>query len=71
MEVASLSTLLLHAVRWVFIGTLGWYTLRSKSLTSSILLAMFLGIEVAEFFPDGSGGGMSARDYLIMFVFSY
>ena len=54
MEVASLSTLLLHAVRWVFIGTLGWYTLRSKSLTSSILLAMFLGIEVAEFFPDAA-----------------
>ena len=54
MEVASLSTLLLHAVRWVFIGTLGWYTLRSKSLTSSILLAMFLGIEVAEFFPEAA-----------------
>lgn len=54
MEVASLSTLLLHAFRWVFIGTLGWYTLRSKSLTSSILLAMFLGIEVAEFFPDAA-----------------
>jgi proton glutamate symport protein len=54
MEVVSLPSVLLHIVRWVFIGTLGWYTLRSKSLTSSILLAMFLGIEVAEFFPDAA-----------------
>lgn len=54
MEVASLSSVFLHIVRWVFIATLGWYTLRSKALTSSILLAMFLGIEVAEFFPDAA-----------------
>lgn len=54
MEVASLSSIFLHIVRWVFIATLGWYTLRSKSLTSSILLAMFLGIEIAEFFPDAA-----------------
>ncbi|MES2778787.1 MAG: cation:dicarboxylase symporter family transporter [Bacteroidota bacterium] len=52
MEVASLSPIFLHSVRWIFIATLGWYALRSKSLTSYILLAMFLGIEVAEFFPN-------------------
>lgn len=52
MEVASLSSVFLHSVRWIFIAVLGWYVVRSKSLTSSILLAMFLGIEVAEFFPD-------------------
>lgn len=54
MEIASISSLLLHGIRWAFIATLGWYTVRSKSLTSSILLAMFLGIEVAEFFPDAA-----------------
>ena len=54
MEVASLSSVFLHSIRWIFIASLGWYTWRSKSLTSSILLAMFLGIEVAEFFPDAA-----------------
>ncbi|MES2560807.1 MAG: cation:dicarboxylase symporter family transporter [Bacteroidota bacterium] len=54
LEVVSLSPIFLHCVRWIFIGLLGWYTVRSKSLTASILLAMFLGIEVAEFFPDAA-----------------
>lgn len=51
MELATLPAALLIAVRWIFIAILGWYTWRIKSLTASILLCMFLGIEVAEWFP--------------------
>lgn len=52
MEVASIPSPLLHTVRWIFIGALTWYTIKGRSLTASILLSMFLGIEVAEFFPQ-------------------
>lgn len=52
MQWIELPSALLHAVRWLFIATLGWYTIRAKSLTASILFAMFIGIEVAEFYPD-------------------
>jgi len=48
----SLPSILLHGIRWVFIGTLGWYTIRARSLTASILFSMFLGIEIADFFPE-------------------
>jgi proton glutamate symport protein len=52
MEWIALPGAFLHVVRFLFIGTLGWYTIKARSLTASILLSMFLGIEVAEFFPD-------------------
>jgi proton glutamate symport protein len=43
---------ILHTFRWVFMLVLGLYTFKARSLTASILLAMFIGIEVAEVFPD-------------------
>jgi proton glutamate symport protein len=52
MNWISLPSILLHGIRWVFIGTLGWYTIRARSLTASILFSMFLGIEIADFFPE-------------------
>lgn len=51
MELLAVPAALLHIIRWVFIAALGWYTFKGRSLTASILLSMFLGIEVAEFFP--------------------
>ena len=52
LEIASFSNLFLHLIRWIFIGLMGLYTWRLRSLTAAILLCMFLGIEVAEWFPD-------------------
>lgn len=52
MELIAVPSALLHSIRWVFIGALAWYTIKGRSLTASILLSMFLGIEVAEFYPD-------------------
>ncbi len=51
MEITTFPSVLLHLVRWAFIILMGVYTWRLKSLTASILLCMFLGIEVAEWFP--------------------
>jgi proton glutamate symport protein len=50
-EVVSVSSVLLHTIRWVFIVALAYYAWKSKGLTVYILLCMFLGIEVAEFAP--------------------
>jgi proton glutamate symport protein len=52
MEYFTLPSLLLIPIRWIFILSLGWYTLKSRSLTAGILLAMFMGIEIAEYFPS-------------------
>lgn len=52
MEFTAISSVLLHVVRWAFIGLLGLYAWRSKALTVYILLCMFLGIEVAEWAPN-------------------
>jgi len=54
MEMVTISSTLLHIVRWVFIASISWYAWRIKSLTSYILLCMFLGIEVAEWFPNAA-----------------
>jgi proton glutamate symport protein len=51
MEVASISPVLLHIIRWIFIVCISWYAWRIQSLTAYILVCMFLGIEVAEWFP--------------------
>src|SRR5690606_14518189 len=52
MEITNVSPLILQATRWIFIAILGWYAWRIRSITASILLCMFLGIEVAEWLPD-------------------
>lgn len=54
MQWIELPELLLHAVRIVFCIILAAYTVKARSLTASILLAMFIGIEVAEVFPDAA-----------------
>lgn len=49
---SAVSPMVLLPVRWlliVFIGILAW---SKKSLTASIMMCMFLGIEVAEWFPS-------------------
>jgi proton glutamate symport protein len=46
------SPILLHTSRFIFIIILLLYTIRAKSLTASILMSMFIGIELAEFLPD-------------------
>lgn len=51
-EVAQFNGDLLHIIRWVFIGVMALYAWRIKSLTTSILLCMFIGIEFAEWLPD-------------------
>ncbi|MFN5885331.1 MAG: hypothetical protein ACK445_08310, partial [Bacteroidota bacterium] len=42
LEIASFSNLFLHLIRWIFIGLMGLYTWRLRSLTAAILLCMFL-----------------------------
>jgi proton glutamate symport protein len=54
IEVVSLLPAALHAIRWITLLCLLWYCLRSRSFTASILLAMLVGIEVADFFPDAA-----------------
>ena len=54
IELLSVSTYILHTVRWIFIAALGFYAWRSKALTIYILLCMFLGIEVAEWAPQAA-----------------
>jgi proton glutamate symport protein len=54
MELISISNFILIPTRSIFIIVLGWYTFKSRSLTASILLAMFIGIEVAEYFPNAA-----------------
>jgi proton glutamate symport protein len=54
MELISVSNFILIPTRSIFIIILGWYTFKSRSLTASILLAMFIGIEVAEYFPNAA-----------------
>jgi proton glutamate symport protein len=51
MELLSISNFILIPARWTFMLTLIWYVAKSRSLTAAILLAMFIGIEVAEYFP--------------------
>jgi proton glutamate symport protein len=51
MDVVSISPVLLHIIRWVFIVSISLYAWRIQSLTAYILVCMFLGIEVAEWFP--------------------
>lgn len=52
MGITVLPSFLLHTSRFIFIGILAVYIIRSKSLTAAILMCMFLGMEVAEFFPE-------------------
>lgn len=54
MDIVHFPPFLMHFARWIFIGSLCWYSLRIKSLTTTILLCMFLGIEVAEWFPEAA-----------------
>lgn len=54
MEWFSIAPEILHIVRAGFIITLGAYAWKMKSLTATILLSMFVGIEVAEFFPEAA-----------------
>jgi proton glutamate symport protein len=54
MEIAVVPPTILVLARWLFIAAIGFYTWRKRSLTSAILLCMFLGIEVAEWFPDAA-----------------
>ena len=49
----------------------GYYTQTGIQPDGDIRVIEFVRDRMAEFFPDGSGGGMSARDYLSMFGFSY
>jgi proton glutamate symport protein len=51
MEWTSLPSAVLIVSRLLFMTGLAWYAVRSRSLTVSILLAMFIGIEVAEYAP--------------------
>lgn len=51
-QISTLPSVLLYLTRTAFVGVLGWYCLRSKSFTATILLAMFLGIETANWFPE-------------------
>ncbi len=54
MEYISLLPVALHGIRWITMLALGWYCVRSRSFTASILLAMFVGVEIADFFPDAA-----------------
>lgn len=54
MEITSVSNWLLVIIRWLFIISIGWYAWRIRKLTPYILLCMFLGIEVAEWFPNAA-----------------
>ncbi len=54
IEWVSVSPYLLAVSRFIFIIGLGYYAFKSRSLTVSILLAMFIGIEVAEYFPTAA-----------------
>jgi ATP-binding cassette subfamily F protein uup len=49
----------------------GYYTQTGIQPDGEIRVIEFVRDRMAEYFPDGSGGGMSARDYLSMFGFSY
>ncbi len=51
-EVVQFNPWFLHILRWIFIAVMAWYSWRIKSLTASILLCMFLGIEFAEWAPN-------------------
>jgi proton glutamate symport protein len=54
LEAIALPSLLLSVVRWIFIVSLAWYSFKLKKLTPYILLCMFLGIEIAEWFPSAA-----------------
>jgi proton glutamate symport protein len=54
MNWMALPDVVLHGIRFVFCAVLAMYTIKGRSLTASILLAMFIGIETAEFFPDAA-----------------
>jgi ATP-binding cassette subfamily F protein uup len=49
----------------------GYYTQAGIQLDSEIRVIEFVRDRMAEYFTDGSGGGMTARDYLSMFGFSH
>jgi proton glutamate symport protein len=42
----------LTAMRWVFIGSLIWFTVMRKSLTTWILISMVIGAEIGHDFPE-------------------
>lgn len=49
----------------------GYYTQSGIQPDGEVRVIEFVRDRMAEYFQDGSGGGMSARDYLSMFGFSY
>ena len=51
MEVTPLSTDVLMASRWIFVASLVVYALYKKSLTTWILVAMAIGVEIGMDFP--------------------
>jgi proton glutamate symport protein len=53
-ELAVIPQAVLSITRLIFIAATGWYAWRTRSLTAAILLCMFLGIEVAEWFPSAA-----------------
>jgi len=44
--------LFLGSLRWVFIGSLIWFTILRKSLTTWILISMIIGAEIGHDFPE-------------------
>ena len=51
---ASIDQTLLKVVRWIFVGTLIWFAILKRSLTTWILVAMAIGVEVGLDFPAES-----------------
>lgn len=54
MEWINIPSEIKFPVRWLLILLLGLFSWRRRSLTSSILMCMFLGIELAEWFPQAA-----------------
>lgn len=52
MMFSPLPSVLIYTFRWSFILAIGGYAWTTRSLTASILMSMFLGIECADWFPD-------------------
>ncbi len=51
-RLAAINSTLLMILRWLFMGTLVWYAIRKKSLTTWILISMLLGAEFGHDFPE-------------------
>lgn len=48
----SISPLFLRILRWIFIGSMVWFAILKRSLTTWILVSMLIGVEIGLDFPE-------------------